>query len=310
MDNLFWKRKTGTPLNLVESEFSSEAEFEDYIYRNQRDFLDGIYIFSRQVRTGSKRGIPDLIGVDQDGAIIIIELKNVEVTEDVLPQVLGYAIWAETNPDSIKALWLEQKDQPEELLPNWENPDVRVLVIGPSFRTTVVRMAAKIGYRLDLLQFTRFQHEDDDFILLASVEEAESPRPRHTSAKAQYDEAYYRENHGDEATTAFLARVREVEGLAEKNKWQLRVKLNKYYAGFMYGNAICFTVNWGGTKVHKVSIRIPKEVAEEVTLTHWELQRFDQSFKESVFRYTSPQAHASELESLFMKRYQDLTGVT
>jgi len=51
MANLFWKKKTGIALNLVESEFSSEAAFEDYLFKNQQDFLDGIYIFSRQVRT-------------------------------------------------------------------------------------------------------------------------------------------------------------------------------------------------------------------------------------------------------------------
>jgi hypothetical protein len=33
-----------------------------------------------------------------------IAMKNTNVDAVVIPQVLKYAIWAETNPDSIKAL--------------------------------------------------------------------------------------------------------------------------------------------------------------------------------------------------------------
>ena len=42
--------------------------------------------------------MPDVIGVDQDGRVCIVELKNVEADESILPQALGCAIWAETNP--------------------------------------------------------------------------------------------------------------------------------------------------------------------------------------------------------------------
>lgn len=63
MLNLYWKSGDQTR-SLVEKPFESEADLEKYVFDNQ-DLLGGdIYIIHRQVRTGSKQGIPDMIGVD------------------------------------------------------------------------------------------------------------------------------------------------------------------------------------------------------------------------------------------------------
>lgn len=111
MQNLYWKIGGETRI-LVEKPFQSESEMEKYIFANQ-DLLGDVYIICRQVKTGQKQGIPDMLGVDQDARICIIELKNQQADENILPQALGYAIWAETNPDSIKAIWLESKQTVE-----------------------------------------------------------------------------------------------------------------------------------------------------------------------------------------------------
>ena len=66
--------------------------------------------------------------MDQDSRACILELKNEEAGEDILPQALRYAIWAETNPDSIKAIWLESKRKPEGIELDWENGCVPLLV--------------------------------------------------------------------------------------------------------------------------------------------------------------------------------------
>jgi RecB family endonuclease NucS len=105
MQNLYWKNSAGKTVNLVNTPFETEEKLESFVYQHQ-DLLEDIFIFKRQIRSGSHQGIPDMLGVDQDGKICLIEIKNVTVSEDILPQVLQYAIWAETNPDSIKALWL------------------------------------------------------------------------------------------------------------------------------------------------------------------------------------------------------------
>ena len=113
MQNLYWKVNSETR-TLVENAFLSEQDLEKYIFSNQ-DLLGDVSIIYRQIKTGQKQGIPDMLGVDQDNRICIIELKNQLADEAILPQVLGNAIWAETNPDSIRAIWLESKQKPDDI---------------------------------------------------------------------------------------------------------------------------------------------------------------------------------------------------
>ena len=154
MLNLYWKKESDTR-NLSAKPFPNEREFESYIYENQ-DLMPDVYILFRQIKTGSKQGIPDMLGVDQDANICIIEMKNVEVGEEILPQVLTYAMWAETNPDSIKAIWLEAKERPEDISIDWDSIEVRIIVIAPSFKTSVMKLSSKINYPLDLVQVQAF----------------------------------------------------------------------------------------------------------------------------------------------------------
>ena len=169
MRNLYWKTKEST-INLLPKEFALESDFEKYIFKNQ-ELLGDIVILYRQIRTGAKQGIPDMLGVDQDANICLIEMKNVDVSEDVLPQVLTYAMWAETNPDSIKAIWLESKEKPEDIQIDWDKLELRIIIIAPSFRPTVLKMASKINYLLDLIQVQRFSYDDDEFIVIETLEE-------------------------------------------------------------------------------------------------------------------------------------------
>ena len=105
MDNLFWIQKNDKTINLVEEPFVSEEEFEKKTF-DTKEILEDIYFIDRQLRGGKKTGIPDMVGIDDDGRVCIVEMKNVEADSSVIPQVLSYALWAERNPDSIKSLLL------------------------------------------------------------------------------------------------------------------------------------------------------------------------------------------------------------
>lgn len=110
----------------------------------------------RQIRGGSKSGIPDIIGVDTDGNVCIIEMKNVDVDASIIPQVLEYAFWAESNPDSIKSLWLECDNKPENLSITWDSFEVRILVISPRILRSTLDIVEKINYTVDLVEVNRW----------------------------------------------------------------------------------------------------------------------------------------------------------
>jgi hypothetical protein len=307
MLNLYWKTESQTR-NLISKPFGSESEFEKYVFENQ-ELLGDVYIIHRQIRTGSREGIPDMIGVDQDARICIIEMKNIEVSEDILPQVLGYAIWADTNPDSIKAIWLEAKHKPEDIEIEWDNLEVRVIVIAPDFRATVPRMAGKIGYPIDLIQIQRFGFEDEEFLLVDVLAEKPSPKVGTTKVMEEWDWDFYEREHGKEATQHFRKAVEAIAAFVEKQGWDLPYNLNKYYTGFKLGNRVVIGVYWGGTHAWNVGIKIPKESAEDFAGSDWEFQRYDSDFNNAVFRpkdWKAQEIH--ELEPLMIAAYKYISG--
>jgi hypothetical protein len=308
MRNLYWK-SCGTTRTLIEKPFKSEAELEAFIFANQ-DILGGdVFILYRQIRTGAKQGIPDMLGVDQDDQVCLIELKNVEAGEEILPQALGYAIWAETNPDSIRAIWLESKTKPEDAQIDWDNLSIRVILIAPSFKSTVPRMAGKLGYPIDLIQVSRYALEDDEFLVVESVEEPQRPKVGTTTARKEWNPDTYEEDHGKEATAQFMHAVQAVERLSAKQGWEIPFRFNKYYTGFYLGNKLVFNVAWGGTRAWNVRFKLPEDVARAFHGQQWEFQRYDSSFHEAVYRPLQPGSpDLTELEPLFVKAYEYVSG--
>ena len=234
----------GQTRNLIRKPFESEAEFEKYLFTNH-DLLGDVFIIYRQIRTGNRQGIPDMLGVDQDSRICIIEMKNVEVDESILPQVLSYAMWAETNPDSIKAIWLESKHKPEDVELEWDNLEVRIIVVAPSFRPTVLRMASKINYPLNLFQIQRFGFENDEFLFVEVLSDQPLPKVTTTKVMGDWDWEYYQKEHGKEATDQFHKAVDSLEIFVKQQGWDLPYNLNKYYAGFKAGTKVVFGVLLG-----------------------------------------------------------------
>jgi hypothetical protein len=295
--------------SLVERPFKSEAELEKYVFENQEVLGGDVYIIHRQIRTGSRQGIPDMLGIDQDARVCIVELKNSEADEGILPQALGYAIWAETNPDSIKAIWLESKHKPEDIEIDWDNLDVRIILIAPSFNHTVPRMAGKIGYPVDLVQIRRYGFEDEEFLAVEVLEGVSPRRATTTKVLGEWDWDFYESEHGKEATSQFRTVVEAVAALIARQGWELPYNLNKYYVGFKLGNRVVFGVGWGGTYAWNVRLKLPEEAAKAFKGQHWEFQRYDSSFHEAVFRPLKPDSpDISELEPLFIKAYQYVSG--
>lgn len=307
MRNLYWKSKESTK-NLVVKEFETESAFENYIFKNQ-DLLGDVIILYRQIHTGSRQGIPDMLGVDQDANICIIEMKNIQVSEDILPQVLGYAMWAETNPDSIKAIWLESKNKPDDIQIDWDSIQIRVIVIAPSYKPNVLRMTSKIGYPVDLIQVQRFSFEDEEFILVETLEDSLIQKVKVTTAQEEWTWDYYETNHGKEPTHEFKTLVGLLDGYAKDKGWKLPYNLNKYYTGFKYGNKVVFDVGWSGISNWQLRIKIPKKMAEGFSGQKWEFQRYDAPFNNALFRTKSGKAESlEEMGEFLLKAYDRIAG--
>lgn len=305
--NLYWRdsEKTRT---LIYQPFSSEEKLESYVFDNQ-ELLGDVFILYRQIRTGSRQGIPDMIGVDRESRVCIIEMKNEVVSEGILPQVLGYAIWAETNPDSVKAIWLESRRKPEDVELDWDSLEVRVIVVAPSFKDTVPRMAGKIGYPIDLIAIRRFSWDSDEFLLVETLEEEPEVKVGATKPQREWDWDFYESEHGRVATAQVKRVVESLQEVVEDEGWDLSSKLTKYYVGFYLGNRVVFDVNWGGTHAWKVNVKVPEEKAKKAALDEWEFQRYDEEYHNSVMRPLDPEtADPFELRDLVRASFEYVSG--
>lgn len=245
MYNLYFRKSQNNLITAVEKPFKNEEELEKYIIDTKEIFAD-IFILKRQIRAGTD--IPDIIGVDKDNNIVIIENKNTQVTEDILPQILRYAVWAETNPDSIRAMWAEAKHRPEDIEIEWDNIDIRIIVLAPSIKLSVPRLLRKINYNVELIEVRRFVIGNKESILLNKLEAEPDTRTRSVKGLEVYDKEFYKQQRNSKSVDEFYRIINEIDKIVKKKKMRLEIKFNKNYMGFKFGFPNVFGVEWLGTK--------------------------------------------------------------
>lgn len=304
---LFIKEGAQQAVPVKEESFPSEQKFEDYIYENP-EILGDVFIIRRQVKASSGAGIPDIIGVDNDGNIVLIELKNDPVDEQIISQVLRYAIWAETNPDSIKSLWLECQDRPEDLEIDWGNNEVRIIAIGPQIKPNVSTFAAKIGYDVELLEVKRLIQSEREYILVNKIEpEKTGVKMRPTTGQQEYDEAFYRSERNHQSVDFFYKVVKNCEKVIQEQGWDLETRFNKYYCGFKYGFPLVFSVRWLGSRSLALAFKLSSKKAEELQ-GDLKMNTYDTGWKEANYKLNPADFDIKKYIPLIEGAYRNVTG--
>ena len=308
MANLFWKRKGEKTLNLLSTPFSSEEEFERVIFET-KEILEDIFLIKRQVRGGKKPGIPDIVGIDSDGNVCIVEMKNVPVNASVIPQVLEYAFWAETNPDSIKTLWLEAPEQPEDVSISWENYEVRIIIIAPSIERSTLELVNKINYSVDLIEVKRWVEGQNQWLLVNKLEPEQPKKIKPVHGLQVYDRAFYESHYNKNSVKAFFDYVQETDDLIKSKGLQLELKFNKHYCSFKHGFFNAFGIKWIGSKTFAFFFKLPKSVAES-QLQELNMDRYEDQWKEAVYKIEPCKTKVRTFAPLFQKAFENLTGKT
>jgi len=70
-----------------------EKKIEDFIETHTNVLGEDIFVIGRQVSTPV--GIPDIVGVDKNGNLVIAELKKGLPARKIVAQILDYAVWGE-----------------------------------------------------------------------------------------------------------------------------------------------------------------------------------------------------------------------
>ena len=309
MLNLFWRKSTGEVLNVIESPFRTEEQLESYLEKT-KELLSDLFIIKRQVRTARRLDIPDLIAFDKEGSVVIIELKNGPVAEDVISQVLRYAIWAETNPDSIRAMWLELEEKPEDISIPWENLNVKVLIIAPAVSSRVLRLANKVNYPVQFLEVKRFSVDKDEFILTDQLEpEPEVIKVGITRGQGVYEKDFYLKNYNKASVPKFFEMISIIDQIVEEKGWKLEKKMNKGYVSYRYGYPIVFGATWIGSKSFGMFFKLPKKGAESIVISGVAPHRYEEEWKQVLYRVEKPDNDVRKLLPLFEAAFRHITGI-
>lgn len=303
MANLIWKTSTGTK-NLLPIPFKTEEEFEKTVF-NTSEILGDIFLLKRQIRFGGKAGIPDIIGIDTDGNVCIIEMKNISVDASIIPQVLQYAIWAETNPDSIKSLWLECYNKPDDVTITWDNLQVRILVIAPTILHSTMDLVDKINYSVDLIEVTRWVENDNVLLLVTKLEPETKTKVKPVRGLPIYDEDFYTTQFNKLSAKEFVKYTKELEQLVEQKGWDLELKYNKNYCVFKAGFFNAFGIEWIGSKTFAFFVKLAEEEAKQFEI---HMTRYVPEWKQAVYFITQGETKTNDYAPIFERAYRKLTG--
>jgi hypothetical protein len=304
MANLFWKTKAGVK-SLLATPFKTEEEFEKTIFESS-ELLEEIFLLKRQIRGGSKSGIPDIVGVDNDGNVCIVEMKNVTVDASIIPQVLQYAFWAGANPDSIKSLWLECDNKPDDLHINWDSFQVRILIIAPSILRSTLGIVEKINYDVDLIEVKRWVEGDNQLLLVDKLEQEEKrSKTKTVSGLQNYDEDFYKSNYNKQSAVQFIKYTKELEKLVKRRGWALETKFNKHYCGFKADFFNAFGIQWIGSKTFAFFFKISEKEAKRLSP---KMTKYSPQWKQAVYYIEPGKTKTDDYIALFEFAYKKLTG--
>jgi len=248
--------------------------------------LSDIFIINRRVVSGSRKDIPDMVGIDRDNNIVVIENKNIQVSEDILPQILRYAFWAQTNPDSIKAMWLESKNRPDDIEVDWDNVNIKLIVLAPSIKMSVMKLLNQINYNVELVEVKRYLLGKEECIVLHKLEQEQQEVSKTARGSVEYSKEFYKSIRNPKSVDLFYSVIKDVDKLIKANKWNFEKKFNKYYIGYKIGNFNAFGIHWLGTKSFEFFFKIPRtEINKIKRICPYDMD-YDDRWKQASFKYT------------------------
>lgn len=182
------KSQAGTKLDLA-TRIETEEMLEAVLVANPEMLMQGLTLVGRQVPV--ETGFVDLLGIDEDGRLVVFELKREKLTRAAVAQVLDYCTYLETLSDSdIGTLLAERsgKDGIEKIgdFEEWYGSQrgesirpTRMVLVGLGLDASAGRMVSYLsdrGIDIRLLIFHGYVH-GGSMLLARQVREADDPRP-------------------------------------------------------------------------------------------------------------------------------------
>lgn len=214
--------------------FGVEKSLQFLIEQNLELFL-GVRFLASEYSTGKKHGGRiDTLGIDENGAPVIIEYKRT-INENVINQGLFYLDWLLDHKGEFVLLVMKKLGKKESELIEWEN--ARLLCIAGEFTKYDEHAVQQMNRNIELIRYRKFEA---DILLLELVNAASAetePKPK-SQGGARY---------------ATVTELLEKMGSKEKDRYEtlkayimalgddVQEKTTKYYIAYRrISNFACF----------------------------------------------------------------------
>ena len=195
---VLWENRDGKLTELSKRRLDNEERLEEWIANDVSLLGLDLLIIGRQVRTPYSGRI-DLLGIDQQGNLVILELKRDRTPREVVAQVLDYASWVATLlPPEVATIAQGYLETPlatafhEQFgtdLPEVVNNDHRMLIVASelddSSERIVQYLASRHSLNINVVFFTCFGETGKELVgrawLLDPEEVEERSEARRTS---------------------------------------------------------------------------------------------------------------------------------
>jgi hypothetical protein len=176
-----WKiNSENTLMEMKRKPLDLEQRIESWIENDISIISDDILIIGRQVKT-AYGGIIDLLGINQDGDLVVIELKRDKTPRDITAQVLDYASWVQDlSGEDIIAIANEYfikyqanfqeafKRKYENPLPEEINGSHKLYIVGSEIDSHSERIVKylnnTLGADINALTFSYYENKDGEYI--------------------------------------------------------------------------------------------------------------------------------------------------
>jgi len=280
---------------VTESPFSDEVNDMETFVKKNISVIGEYWILAEQAIPGGSGKRSDLLAIDKDGRITIIELKNVDVDEEILPQIIRYWNLWKKRPDAIKNYWLTLKNKPKNIEPNFEDYNPKIIVIAPTVSDGVVEFASQ-GLQMDVefIELTRYQ-ENGRMYVVTNYKEPKHEKIEISTAREKYGWKYYLEKRGwsDTIINQLQLIAKNLLEFSKRQGWNLSTKFNKNYIAFKHGYRKAFWIEPGSGKIY-VGVQIRDE-KESLDPQHW---YWDGNYNNWYYEFVDPDHPSNELKKI------------
>jgi hypothetical protein len=208
INHAVWKVGSN-PQPLAEVSLESEALLERMIVADPNILSSHWLLIGQQVRT-DHGGIIDLLAVNQDGQLIVIELKRNQTPREVVAQALDYASWVQKQPtDEIARIYdrfsnggsLGEAFQQKFGLPLDEeqlNGSHQIVVVASSLDSSTERIVNYLNdmdVAINVIFFQVFQDGDNQYLsrawLIDPVETEARASSVQSGERGEWNKEYY-----------------------------------------------------------------------------------------------------------------------